>query len=480
MTSEDFAKKMSEFGLDGAGVEPPDFTSLLHQMDEDPESKVELDAIAARVDAEQNRYRGALAALDAGFHEEAEALLLQCAESGTGEADYLLAELLFEQGRVEESYVWYLHAAEQGDTRAFEALKKNFPSGRAGEELVLSRAEDDAWKMRLCMFLGSGKTSNWMFSYLPLVLPDLNPFRSRKPLVWDRLSTPSILELARHLYRGGHRPQPGDNREFLANLVFLWQHGGPDAEVYSRPPWDAAVVLQACQDRTPREIEHLRDSQTLHSPPDFSLFGPTDQAVELKDYDHGVGAAVLLDRRKAFEDADEQKRGFAYDAMVPRGSLPILQIHDTINDALEVFLEHGCRALPVEKEGTPIGCIRMKDVVRKSLSTGAPSIARLEEMIHPFTFVKSSASVEDVLRHISGTDDLVAVLGRGSSPIGFINSESLLSNAKRLAQESHNVIPMRKEENSNHTHLRVRDGAFHEQAPIRQEESELVFSSRFG
>ena len=49
-------------------------------------------------------------------------MLRKCAEAGTGEAAWLLAQLLEETGSTAEAMIWYQYASDDGDDRADEKL----------------------------------------------------------------------------------------------------------------------------------------------------------------------------------------------------------------------------------------------------------------------------------------------------------------------------------------------------------------------
>ena len=81
-----------------------------------------IDDIADLLDAEETLYAQARAAADRGDTATAMPLLRKCAEAGTGEAAWLLAQLLEETGNTAEAMIWYQHARDDGDARADEKL----------------------------------------------------------------------------------------------------------------------------------------------------------------------------------------------------------------------------------------------------------------------------------------------------------------------------------------------------------------------
>lgn len=72
------------------------------------------------LDVEESRYDQALAAIDCGDRDTAVPLLRRCAEAGTGESAWLLAQLLEDAGDIQEAMTWYRRARAEGDPRAGE------------------------------------------------------------------------------------------------------------------------------------------------------------------------------------------------------------------------------------------------------------------------------------------------------------------------------------------------------------------------
>ena len=59
---------------------------------------------------EESLYDQALAAIDCGDRDTSVPLLRQCAETGTGESAWLLAQLLEDAGDIQEAMTWYRRA----------------------------------------------------------------------------------------------------------------------------------------------------------------------------------------------------------------------------------------------------------------------------------------------------------------------------------------------------------------------------------
>ena len=94
------------------------FAAACRRVDKDPRERQRIADIANLIDTEDAIYTQALSALGRGEQDTALPLLQQAAEAGIGEAAWLLARSLEEQGRTKESLTWYRRAAADGDPRA--------------------------------------------------------------------------------------------------------------------------------------------------------------------------------------------------------------------------------------------------------------------------------------------------------------------------------------------------------------------------
>ena len=95
-----------------------EFAAACRRVDKDPRERQRIADIANLIDTEDAIYTQALSALGRGEQDTALPLLQQAAEAGIGEAAWLLAGWLEEQGRTQESLIWYRRAAADGDPRA--------------------------------------------------------------------------------------------------------------------------------------------------------------------------------------------------------------------------------------------------------------------------------------------------------------------------------------------------------------------------
>lgn len=98
------------------------YLRVCRQLDENPAERQRIDDIADLLEAEETLYDQARAAADRGDAAAAIPLMRKCAEVGTGEAAWLLAQLLEETGDTAEAMIWYQHASDDGDDRADEKL----------------------------------------------------------------------------------------------------------------------------------------------------------------------------------------------------------------------------------------------------------------------------------------------------------------------------------------------------------------------
>ncbi len=113
-----------------------EFAAACRRVDKDPRERQRIADIANLIDTEDAIYTQALSALGRGEQDTALPLLQQAAEAGIGEAAWLLAGWLEEQGRTQESLTWYRRAAADGDPRA--ARRVAHPLAR--------RAHIDSWQ----------------------------------------------------------------------------------------------------------------------------------------------------------------------------------------------------------------------------------------------------------------------------------------------------------------------------------------------
>ena len=95
-----------------------EFAAACRRVDKDPRERQRIADIANLIDTEDAIYTQALSALGRGERDTALPLLQQAADAGIGEAAWLLAGRLEEQGRTQESLTWYRRAAADGDPRA--------------------------------------------------------------------------------------------------------------------------------------------------------------------------------------------------------------------------------------------------------------------------------------------------------------------------------------------------------------------------
>jgi hypothetical protein len=119
-----------------------EFLRACRRLDDNPAEQQRISDIADLLDADEALYAGARAALDVGDQYTALPLLRQCAEAGTGEAPWLLAQLLEAIGHAGEAIIWYQRAADDGDSRAagrlasLHARQRPLPGGATREPVA--------------------------------------------------------------------------------------------------------------------------------------------------------------------------------------------------------------------------------------------------------------------------------------------------------------------------------------------------------
>jgi DNA-directed RNA polymerase specialized sigma24 family protein len=137
-------------GLGGEAAEAElreDFLRACRQADENPTEWQRIDDIADLLDAEEECYQQALAAIRRGDWNTAVTLLRQCAEAGTGESAWLLAQLLDYVGEVAEAKIWYQRARDEGDPRVDE--KPARPAANPGPGISLKDFMESRWAENL-------------------------------------------------------------------------------------------------------------------------------------------------------------------------------------------------------------------------------------------------------------------------------------------------------------------------------------------
>ncbi len=100
------------------GQASEEFAAACRRVDQDFRERRRIADIANLIDTEDTIYTQALSALGRGEQDTALPLLQQAAEAGIGEAAWLLAGRLEEQGQMQESLTWYRRAAADGNPRA--------------------------------------------------------------------------------------------------------------------------------------------------------------------------------------------------------------------------------------------------------------------------------------------------------------------------------------------------------------------------
>jgi RNA polymerase sigma factor (sigma-70 family) len=123
------------------------FAEALRRAYDDPREQQRISDIADLLEAEEVLYADALSALGRGDLRTALPLLQQCAQAGTGEADWLLAQLLEDLGRPGEAIIWYQRAADDGDGRATDKLTELRTPDIAGLVRGAVAGDRRAWEL---------------------------------------------------------------------------------------------------------------------------------------------------------------------------------------------------------------------------------------------------------------------------------------------------------------------------------------------
>ena len=424
------------------------FIRACRRVDDDPREQQRIDDIADLLDAEETLYAQARAAADRGDTDTAVPLLRQCAEAGTGEAAWLLAQLLEDLGNTSEAMAWYQHARDDGDTRADEKLaalrarpstysdnagnprEDHAAAAIQGKPVILDPAGYDDSRTRPDLALiaaaadpadpASGLNSFFTALVTRLVQQIVDPC--------DTLTKRRILRIYLSTPDSDHF---GSLEDLCAAVRTTRNHLAHD------PSWDKAFLVKKLQ---AREWISARDWVMAS----FVVSGSGCVA------DKSRTAAWALDSRWACEDYDRiclANLGRLYmagqwdarrrvrepvvaDMMLPPSEVPECGPDTTLIEALERLVQSGTQALPVCEKSRVVGIVTLADLARHiNDHHGVPSVTEdVHLLMRPATIVPTGTPLPAIAQAIAD-DGIIVVSGPGDRPVGYLTAESVLTQA---------------------------------------------------
>ena len=481
---QDLAKTLtdvSDITRDRAELRRDFLRSCLH-VDRDRREQRRIDDIADLLEAEEDLYAKARAAVDSGDTSAAMPLLRQCAEAGTGEAAWLLAHMLEDAGNIPEATIWYQRACADGDARAGEKLAELCarPRPQADTGLLKDTAAMHPWlagvqghedptssedPLGAPPFTGHGTFVAGVARCLApadIVVTDTlstarnGPDQPRvifvyyaepgtRPRVWEVPSFDAVL---------ANPPFPGHRRDQLCEALTMLKDplrpAADHGDLTTGWPCEDHVVVEIkgqSQGRLPRDsaywgAEWVKKIATSQSRSRL-LFAPVGCPGTSKTR----LAALLAARAKpswfGFEDRriqpgliwytagqpDVPREPVVADVMLPPAEMPECSPDTTLAGVLERLVQSGTPALPVREASRVVGIVTLADVARHiNDRVDVPSatvIART--LMRPGVSVPADTPLSAITQAIA--DDGIIVVtdpGSGHQPIGYLTAETVL------------------------------------------------------
>jgi CBS domain-containing protein len=403
------------------------FTEACRRVDNDPRERQRISDIADLLDAEETFYAEARAALDRGDQHTALPLLRQCAEASTGEARWLLAQLLEDLGHTGEAITWYQSAYDDGDTRAAEKL--------AAPRIRMWIHEGNADSSQEAHLTGTIQSTPLSAADDPHSKPDLALIATADAVL--------LVYLTQRLER---LVAPCDDlvRDQLGRVLrFIPSDAGSD---HYRCLADLYSARNHLVHGTPLAREHL--VKALKAYERASLLVPvSDCAV-----DRSQTATWTLDSRLACEDyarpcptnlgrlyvagrwdaRPPTREPIAADVMLPASEVPECRPDTTVMEALERLVQSGTQALPVCEMSRVAGIVTLADLARHiNDHLGVPSATEtVKALMRPATIVPAGTPLSAIAQAIAD-DGIIVVSDSGDRPVGYLTAESVLTQDPR-------------------------------------------------
>jgi CBS domain-containing protein/tetratricopeptide (TPR) repeat protein len=427
------------------------------QLDENPAEQQRIDDIADLLEAEETLYAQARAAADRGDTATAIPLLRKCAEAGTGEAAWLLAQLLEETGDTAEAMIWYQHARDDGDDRADEKLAalrlQSCPlAGRAGSSREHHPAASDqtapnlfvshtfglgTWTDRALLSAAAGHADQAQAADVP------GSYRGL--LDW------LVLKAPHH----GTAPGEGLLNTWVVPVVFSCpdsDHLASIADVYRAvsearnclvhdTSWVKARLITKLIKMLRAGEPALAAECTLPSMlvlwDDPGGPGKTRAAKEwaLRWLSEDYSRPCPENLARLYTEGQTEARWAAREpvvanVMLPPSEVPACSPDTTVAQALEQLVQSGTQALPVCEMTRVTGIVTLADLARHiSGHQGVPSATEtVRALMRPAAIVPPGTPLSAIAKAIAD-DGIIVVSGSGDQPDGYLTAESLLTQA---------------------------------------------------
>lgn len=421
--------------------------------DENPAEQQRIDDLADLLEAEETLYTQARAAADRGDAAAAIPLLRTCAEAGTGEAAWLLAQLLEETGSTAEAMIWYQRASDDGDERAGEKLAAirarpcphascagSLEENTAGNcspvplappaslRAVPGHAYSVAWDDGAAGPAAPAASSDLLYEEMLSLLELRAPGRGHTP--GEILLPASIVPLLFSSLAPDRR----------APLSYLRRAAEEEVCSYLTPSadWHRTRLILELASRS-QEPETIPGADWTM--PGFVLWSPTGSGksqllrwlvMECKRYSRPcpanlsryLAAAGRRDTRWAAREPT------VAEVMLPPSEVPACRPDTTVAQALELLVQSGTQALPVCETAQVAGIVTLADLARHiSDHQGAlPSAGTVRALMRPAVVVPPGTPLPAIARAIAD-DGIIVVSSSADQPDGYLTAESLLTQA---------------------------------------------------
>jgi CBS domain-containing protein len=403
------------------------FAEACRRVDDDPRERQRISDIADLLDADETLYAEARAALDRGDQNTALPLLRQCAGSGTGEARWLLAQLLEDLGHTGEAITWYQRAYDDGDTRAAEKLallrvRMWIHADNAGsrgkahlagtvQSMPLSAADDPHSKPDLALIATADA----------VLLVYLTQRLERLAAPCDDPAKDSLARVLRFIPSDA----ASDHYRCLADLYCARNHlvhGAPLARenlVKALKAYEVAnllVPISDCAVGRSRTAAWALDSRFACE--DYARPCPTN-----------LGRLYVAGRWDARPPTREP---IAADVMLPASEVPECRPDTTVMEALERLVQSGTQALPVCEMSRVAGIVTLADLARHiNDHLGVPSVTEtVKALMRPATIVPADTPLSAITQAIAD-DGIIVISDSGDRAAGYLTAESVLTQDPR-------------------------------------------------
>jgi CBS domain-containing protein len=430
------------------------------QLDENPAERQRIHDIADLLEAEETLYVQARAAADRGDAAAAIPLLRKCAEAGTGEAAWLLAQLLEETGDTAEAMIWYQHASDDGDDRADERLtalrllrscplahragsprehQPAVPDQTASALLVSHTSELGTWSDRAPLPAATGYTDQaqaadvsgsyrGLLDWLVLKAPHHGTAprvglldTGVVPVVFSCPDSDHLASIA-DVYRAASEARnclahdtSWVKARLITKLIKMLRAGEPALAAECILP---SLLVLWDDPGGPGKTRAAKEWALRWLSEDYSRPCPENPA-RLRLYVEGQT-----------ETRQAAREPVVANVMLPPSEVPACSPDTTVAQALELLVQSGTQALPVCEMTRVTGIVTLADLARHiSSHQGVPSATEtVRALMRPAAIVPPSTPLSAIAKAIAD-DGIIVVSGSGDQPDGYLTAESLLTQA---------------------------------------------------